>query len=52
MVMLIGQAWLGADPEVTRDPEHDAHAWWPPDPGDWPVEAHGDLQLMARLLAP
>jgi 8-oxo-dGTP diphosphatase len=51
MVMLVGQAWLGADPRVTRDPEHDAHAWWPPDPGDWPAEAHGELRLMARLLA-
>jgi 8-oxo-dGTP diphosphatase len=52
MVMLVGQAWLGADPQVARDPEHDAHAWWPPDPADWPEEAHGELRLMARLLAP
>jgi 8-oxo-dGTP diphosphatase len=51
LVMLVGQAWLGRDPQVTRDPEHDAHAWWPPDPGDWPDEAHGELRLMAGLLA-
>jgi 8-oxo-dGTP diphosphatase len=52
MVMLIGQAWLGRDPQVVRDPEHDAHAWWPADPGEWPEEASGDLRLMAGLLAP
>jgi 8-oxo-dGTP diphosphatase len=51
MVMLIGQAWLGADPEVTRDAEHDEHAWWPADPVDWPDEATGELRLMAGLLA-
>ena len=32
MTMLIGQAWLAPGAEVTRDHEHDAHAWWPPDP--------------------
>jgi 8-oxo-dGTP diphosphatase len=52
MVMLIGQAWLGTDPEVTRDPEHDEHAWWPADPGEWPAEASGELRLMAGLIAP
>jgi ADP-ribose pyrophosphatase YjhB (NUDIX family) len=50
MTMLIGQAWLAAGAEVTRDPEHDAHAWWPPDPGSWPEEAHPQLQRMATLL--
>ena len=30
--MLIGQAWLPDGAEVTRDPEHDEHAWWPADP--------------------
>src|ERR671923_2772329 len=29
MAMLIGQAWLPDGAEVTRDHEHDAHAWWP-----------------------
>jgi ADP-ribose pyrophosphatase YjhB (NUDIX family) len=52
MVMLIGQAWLGARPEVTRDPEHDAHAWWPADVGQWPAEAHAALRHMAGLLSP
>jgi hypothetical protein len=51
MVMLVGQAWLGERPEVTRDPEHDEHAWWPADVGEWPEEAHPELRLMAGLLA-
>ena len=36
MVMLVGQAWLAPGAEVRRDPEHDEHAWWPRDVGDWP----------------
>ncbi len=52
MTMLIGQAWLAEGAEVTRDPEHDAHAWWPADPAAWPGEAHPDLRRMALLLAP
>jgi 8-oxo-dGTP diphosphatase len=52
MVMLIGQAWVGTDPEVTRDAEHDEHAWWPADPGEWPAEASGELRLMAGLVDP
>jgi ADP-ribose pyrophosphatase YjhB (NUDIX family) len=50
LVLLIGQAWLAAGAEVTRDPEHDAHAWWPPDPADWPDDAHPQLRRMAALL--
>ncbi len=50
LVMLIGQAWLADGAEVTRDPEHDEHAWWPADPAAWPEEAHGDLRHMATLL--
>jgi len=50
MAMLIGQAWLPAGAEVVRDPEHDAHAWWPPDPEDWPAEAHPQLRRTASLL--
>ncbi|MGI8778736.1 MAG: NUDIX hydrolase [Solirubrobacteraceae bacterium] len=50
MVMLIGQAWLPDGAEVTRDHEHDEHAWWAPDPAAWPVQAHGDLRHMATLL--
>jgi ADP-ribose pyrophosphatase YjhB (NUDIX family) len=51
MAMLIGQAWLPAGAEVTRDHEHDDHAWWPRDPGEWPQEAHPQLRRMATLLA-
>jgi ADP-ribose pyrophosphatase YjhB (NUDIX family) len=50
MVMMIGQAWLPDGAEVTRDHEHDAHAWWPADPDAWPDEAHPQLRHMARLL--
>ena len=50
MTMLVGQAWLPAGAEVTMDHEHDAHAWWPPDPGEWPDEADPALVRMARLL--
>jgi 8-oxo-dGTP diphosphatase len=51
MAMLIGQAWLAPGAQVTRDHEHDAHAWWPPDPNDWPEESHPQLRRMATLLA-
>jgi 8-oxo-dGTP diphosphatase len=50
MAMLVGQAWLGEGAEVVRDPEHDAHAWWPADVDDWPGDAHPALCTMARLL--
>jgi ADP-ribose pyrophosphatase YjhB (NUDIX family) len=50
MTMLIGQAWLAPGAEVTRDHEHDAHAWWPENPADWPDEAHPQLRRMATLL--
>lgn len=50
MIMLVGQAWVPSGAEVARDPEHDAHAWWPPDPADWPAEADEPLRRMARLL--
>jgi 8-oxo-dGTP diphosphatase len=52
MVMFVGQAWLapGAQDALERDHEHDAHAWWPPDPADWPAEADEPLRRMAALL--
>jgi 8-oxo-dGTP diphosphatase len=50
MVMFIGQAWRPDGAEVTPDHEHDAHAWWPPDPADWPDEADEPLRRMASLL--
>jgi 8-oxo-dGTP diphosphatase len=51
MVMFVGQAWLAPGAEVTRDDEHDEHAWWPPDPAAWPDEADEPLRRMATLLA-
>ena len=51
MAMLVGQAWLARGAEPVRDHEHDAHAWWPADPADWPQEAHPQLRRMATLLA-
>ena len=51
MVMFVGQAWVPAGSEVTMDPEHDAHAWWPADPADWPPEADEPLRRTAALLA-
>jgi ADP-ribose pyrophosphatase YjhB (NUDIX family) len=51
MVMLIGQAWLEVDSQVTRDPEHDEHAWWPADLGAWPPEADPELRELARTLS-
>jgi|SRR5215216_6528150 len=50
MVMLVGQAWVGADPHVTRDEEHDRHAWWPADVDQWPDEADPVLRALGRLL--
>jgi 8-oxo-dGTP diphosphatase len=50
MAMLIGQAWLPDGAEVTRDHEHDDHAWWPAEPEAWPDEAHPELRHMAQLL--
>ena len=52
LVMLVGQAWLPEGAEVERDAEHDAHAWWPAEPADWPAEADPALRRMATLLAP
>ena len=51
LAMLIGLAWLPAGVEVTRDPEHDEHAWWPPDPAAWPGDADPALRQLAETLA-
>ncbi len=48
---LVGLAWLAPGAELVRDHEHDAHAWWPPDPREWPREAHRQLRGMAALLS-
>ena len=50
MAMLIGQAWLPDGAEVTRDHEHDEHAWWPADPEAWPGEADEPLRRLATLI--
>jgi 8-oxo-dGTP diphosphatase len=49
--MFIGMAWLARGAEVTRDHEHDAHAWWQADVSEWPAEADEPLRRMATLLA-
>ena len=51
LVLLVGQIWVQSGVEVVRDPEHDAHAWWDPDPARWPDEAGPALRHMASLLA-
>ena len=51
MTMLVGQAWLPEGVQVQRDAEHDAHAWWPPEPEAWPDEADPVLRHLAGLLA-
>jgi ADP-ribose pyrophosphatase YjhB (NUDIX family) len=50
LTMVVGQAWLAAGAEVVPDHEHDAHAWWPPDPADWPAEAGPEVRRLASLL--
>ena len=50
LIMFVGTAWVPAGAEVTRDHEHDAHAWWPADPEEWPNEASEPLRRMAALL--
>lgn len=51
LVMFVGLAWLPPGAEVTRDPEHDMHAWWPAEVAQWPAEADEPLRRMASLLA-
>lgn len=49
-VMFVGVAWLTPDAEVERDPEHDAHEWWPADVDAWPDHAEPTLRALARLV--
>jgi 8-oxo-dGTP diphosphatase len=51
LVMLVGQAWLAVGAQVERDPEHDAHAWWPAEPDAWPDDADPALRRLASMLA-
>ena len=48
-VFLLGLAELGAVADITPDAEHDAFAWWPSDPAQWPTTAHPDLRHFARI---
>ncbi|HEY2637909.1 MAG TPA: NUDIX domain-containing protein [Solirubrobacteraceae bacterium] len=50
LVFIVGVALVATDAEVTPDAEHDAYAWWPADPADWPAEAHPPLRRQAALL--
>jgi 8-oxo-dGTP diphosphatase len=50
VTMLVGQAWLADGADVERDAEHDAHAWWPPEPAAWPPDADPALRRMAAIL--
>lgn len=51
LVLFVGMATLAAGAQVEMDAEHDRHAWWPPDPADWPEEADAPLRAMAGMLA-
>lgn len=52
LILLVGLATLAQrDAKVEMDEEHDAHAWWPSDPAQWPPEADGQVRRMGTLLA-
>lgn len=51
LVLVVGMARLSAGESVERDREHDAHAWWPCDPADWPAEADGQVRELGTILA-
>jgi 8-oxo-dGTP diphosphatase len=51
LVMLVGQAWLSAGASVTPDHEHDAYAWWPAEPEQWPDEADAPLRALGAIVA-
>ncbi|MDO9408457.1 NUDIX hydrolase [Patulibacter sp.] len=50
LVMFVGIAWLAPGAEVDRDPEHDAHEWWPADVDAWPEHAEPTLRGLARAV--
>ncbi len=51
LVLFVGMATLAPGASVEMDAEHDAYAWWPPDPADWPDEADAPLRAMAQMLS-
>jgi 8-oxo-dGTP pyrophosphatase MutT (NUDIX family) len=50
LVMFVGIATLAPGAEVQRDPEHDAHEWWPADVDAWPAHAEPALRGLARAV--
>ena len=51
MQWLVGSATLPPGAQVVADDEHDAWAWWPADPADWPdEEVRPELRALAELL--
>ena len=50
VAMLVGQVRLPPSTPITRDDEHDEHAWWPADIDRWPPEADPSLHQLAKLL--
>ena len=50
LLLFVGLAHLPPGAEVTIDPEHDMHTWWPPEISDWPDEADAPLRMMATML--
>lgn len=51
LVMFIGQAWVSSGDGLVMDHEHDAFAWWPADPAEWPDEADEPLRRLATMIA-
>jgi 8-oxo-dGTP diphosphatase len=51
LVSLIGLARLPEGAVAVPDAEHDAFAWWPSDPRQWPKEAAEPLRRVGALLA-
>jgi 8-oxo-dGTP diphosphatase len=51
MTWLIGLAWVPGDGRLVMNDEHDACAWWPADPADWPAGVHPSMVAVARLCA-
>ena len=50
LVLFVGLAHLAPGARIAMDPEHDRHAWWPPEIADWPDEADTPLRMMATML--
>ncbi|MGA2469179.1 MAG: NUDIX domain-containing protein [Solirubrobacteraceae bacterium] len=51
VILFVGMAWLAQGATVTRDSEHDDHAWWPAEPDRWPAHADASVREIGALLA-